>query len=73
MIKYYCDLCKEEAKEHHYYSIPIMDKNGKFKPVSLHLCNVCCNKIELFARELAEPEMEERLNDLANCTDDFDW
>ena len=74
MIKYYCDMCKEEPEDHHYYSMPMMNKNGKFKSVSLHLCNACCNKIELFIRELIEPEMEERLNNLVdNCTNDSDW
>ncbi len=74
MIKYICDLCGKESEKLEKYYLPMMNKNGEFHPVSLHLCDTCCNKIETFARELVTSEMKERLDNIVyNCTNSFDW
>lgn len=74
MIKCYCDLCEGNVDKTQIYYLPMMNKNGEFHPVRLHLCDTCCNKIETFARELVSSEMKERLDNIAyNCTNSFDW
>ena len=70
MIKYICDLCGKESEYLDKYYIPMMHSNGKFKSVQLDLCNDCCNRIELFAHDIASMDMEKRLNRLVNVNDD---
>ena len=70
MIKYICDLCGKESEYLDKYYIPMMHSDGKFKPVQLHLCDDCCNRIDLFIRDIASMDMEKRLNMLVNINDD---
>lgn len=70
MIKYICDLCGKESEYLDKYYIPMMHSNGKFKSVQLHLCDDCCNRIDLFIRDIASKEYRERLNMLVNINDD---
>ena len=64
MIKYICDLCGKESEYLDKYYIPMMHSDGKFKPVQLDLCNDCCNRIDLFAHDIASMDMEKRLKNL---------
>ena len=48
----------------------MMHSNGKFKSVQLHLCDDCCNRIDLFIRDIASMDMDKRLNMLVNINDD---
>ena len=70
MIKYICDLCGKESKYLEKYYIPMMHSDGKFKSVQLHLCDDCCNRIDLFAHDIASMDMEKRLDRLVNVNDD---
>ena len=70
MIKYICDLCGKESEYLDKYYIPMMHSNGKFKSVQLHLCDDWCNRIDLFAHDIASMDMEKRLNMLVNINDD---
>lgn len=70
MIKHICDLCGKESGYSGKYYIPMMHSDGKFKPVQLDLCNDCCNRIDLFAHDIASMDMEKRLNMLVNINDD---
>lgn len=70
MIKHICDLCGKESWYSGKYYIPMMHSDGKFKPVQLDLCNDCCNRIDLFAHDIASMDMEKRLNMLVNINDD---
>lgn len=70
MIKYICDLCGKESAYLDKYYIPMMYSNGKFKSVQLHLCDDCCNRIDLFIRDIASKNIEKRLNMLVNVNDD---
>lgn len=57
MIKHICDLCGKESGYSGKYYIPMMHSDGKFKPVQLDLCNDCCNRIDLFAHDIASMDM----------------
>ena len=70
MIKHICDLCGKESEYLDKYYIPMMHSDGKFKSVQLHLCDDCCNRIDLFIRDIASMDMEKRLNMLVNINDD---
>ena len=70
MIKHICDLCGKESGYSGKYYIPMMNSDGKFKSVQLHLCDDCCNRIDLFIRDIASMDMEKRLNMLVNINDD---
>ena len=70
MIKYICDLCGKESEYLDKYYIPMMHSNGKFKSVQLHLCDDCCNRIDLFIRDIASMDMEKRFTMLVNINDD---
>ena len=70
MIKHICDLCGKESGYSGKYYIPMMHSDGKFKPVQLDLCNDCCNRIDLFIRDIASMDMDKRLNMLVNINDD---
>ena len=70
MIKYICDLCGKESGYSDKYYIPMMHSDGKFKSVQLHLCDDCCNRIDLFRHDIASMDMEKRLNMLVNINDD---
>ena len=70
MIKYICDLCGKESEYLDKYYIPMMHSNGKVKSVQLHLCDDCCNRIDLFIRDIASMDMEKRFNMLVNINDD---
>lgn len=70
MIKYICDLCGKESGYLDKYCIPMMHSNGKFKSVPLHLCDDCCNRIDLFIHDIASKNIEKRLNMLVNINDD---
>ena len=48
----------------------MMHSNGKFKSVQLHLCDDCCNRIDLFIHDIASKNIEKRLNMLVNINDD---
>ena len=64
MIKHICDLCGKESGYSDKYYIPMMHSDGKFKSVQLHLCDDCCNRIDLFAHDIASMDMEKRLKNL---------
>ena len=70
MIKHICDLCGKESEYLDKYYIPMMHSNGKFKSVQLHLCDDCCNRIDLFIRDIASMDMEKRFTMLVNINDD---
>ncbi len=70
MIKYICDLCGKESKYLDKYYIPMMHSNGKFKSVQLHLCDDCCNRINLFIHDIVSKNMEKRLNQMITIYDD---
>ena len=72
MIKYICDLCGKESKYLEKYYIPMMHSNGKFKSVQLHLCDDCCNRIDLFIRDIASKNIGKRLDQMMNITDKDD-
>lgn len=71
MIKYICDLCGKESEYLKRYYIPMMNSNGKFKSVQLHLCDDCCNKIDLFVHGIASMDIEKRLDQMINDEDDL--
>lgn len=71
MIKYICDLCGRESEHLEKYYIPMMNSNDKFKSVQLHLCDDCCNKIDLFVRDIASMDKEKRLDQMINDKDDL--
>ena len=71
MIKYVCDLCGRESEYLEKYYIPMMHSNGKFKSVQLHLCDDCCNKIDLFVHGIASKNIVEKLNQMMNDKDDL--
>ena len=48
----------------------MMHSDGKFKAMQLHLCDDCCNKIDLFIRDIASKNMRKRLDRLVNVNDD---
>lgn len=70
MIKYICDLCGKESGYLDKYYIPMMHSNDKFKSVQLHLCDDCCNRIDLFIHDTASKNMEKRLNQMITIYDD---
>ena len=70
MIKYICDLCGKESGYLDKYYIPMMYSNGKFKSVQLHLCDDCCNRIDLFIHDIASKNMEKRLDQMITIYDD---
>ena len=70
MIKYICDLCGKESGYLYKYYIPMIHSDGKFKSVQLHLCDDCCNRIDLFIRDLASKNIGKRLDMLVNINDD---
>lgn len=70
MIKYICDLCDKESKYLNQYYIPMMYSNGKFKSVQLHLCDDCCNRIDLFIHDIASKNMEKRLDQMITLDND---
>ena len=72
MIKYICDLCGKESGYLDKYYIPMMHSDGKFKSVQLHLCDDCCNRIDLFIHDIASKNMEKRLNQMITIDDD-EW
>ncbi len=71
MIKYICDLCSKEQEYLEKYHIPIMNSNGEFKSVQLHLCNDCCNKFDLLAHDIASKDMEKRINQIIYRNDKY--
>lgn len=74
MIKYICDLCGKETGCLDGYYIPMMNSNGKFKSVQLHLCDDCCNRIDLFIHDIASKDMREKLDQMINTNDkDYLW
>ena len=70
MIKHICDLYGKESGYSGKYYIPMMHSDGKFKSVQLHLCDDWCNRIDLFAHDIASKDMEKRLKTLI-CA--FSW
>ena len=70
MIKHICDLYGKESGYSGKYYIPMMHSDGKFKSVQLHLCDDCCNRIDLFIRDIASMDMDKRFNMLVNINDD---
>ena len=70
MIKYICDLYGKESEYLDKYYIPMMHSNGKFKSVQLHLCDDCCNRIDLFIHDIASKNMEKRLDQMITIYDD---
>ena len=74
MIKYICDLCGKETGYLDGYYIPMMNSNGNFKSVQLHLCDDCCNRIDLFIHHIASKDMRKRLDQMINTNDkDYLW
>lgn len=70
MIKYIRDLCGKESRYLDKYYIPMMHSDGKFKSVQLHLCDDCCNRIDLFIHDIASKNMEKRLDQMITIYDD---
>lgn len=70
MVKYYCDLCGKETEYLEKYYIPMMYSDGKFKSAQLHLCDDCCNRIDLFIHDIASKNMEKRLDQMITIYDD---
>lgn len=70
MIKYICDLCGKESKYLEKYYIPMMYSDGKFRSVQLHLCDDCCNRIDLCIHDIASKDMEQRLNYMITLDND---
>ena len=50
----------------------MMHSNGKFKSVQLHLCDDCCNRIDLFIRGIASKNIGKRLDQMMNTNDKDD-